>query len=99
MKKCPTCTSPMTKGGQATEVFHQGNLTITVTGIPAVQTCSRCTNAVLDVEIAKQVDELIQPLLAWPGRSRTLPAPIITITFPSQTNLPEPSPARLRKAG
>jgi len=89
----------MKKNGRATEVFHNNGLTVTVTGIPAIQSCSRCDNAVLDVTIAQQVDELVQPLLTWSTHPRALPAPVVIITFPALAPRPKRALARLRKAG
>jgi hypothetical protein len=43
--------------------------------------CPSCGNAVVDWEIAQQVEELIVPLFQW-AESHTLSKPIVTITFP-----------------
>ena len=79
--KCATCDSPMVPGGLVTEIYRHGANVITVTGIPAVATCSKCDNAIIEWDVAQQVEDLVQPLLKWP-ETHFLPAPVVTITFP-----------------
>jgi len=79
--KCATCDSPMVPGSLATEIYRHEGSVITVTGIPAVAVCSKCDNAVIEWDVAQQVEDLVQPLLKWAG-SHSLPAPVVTITFP-----------------
>jgi YgiT-type zinc finger domain-containing protein len=78
---CSVCAEETQKNGLATQVFRRAGLTVTVTGIPAVSICPHCGNAVLDWEIAQQVEDLVQPLFRW-AETHTLPKPVISITFP-----------------
>jgi YgiT-type zinc finger domain-containing protein len=82
MMFCSVCNDKMVPGGLATQVYRHGNAVVTVTGIPAVATCSHCGNAILDWHIAQQVEDLIQPLLHRPD-THTLPDPVVSITFPA----------------
>lgn len=79
--KCSVCTEETEKDGVATQVFRRSGVVVTVTGIPAISLCPSCGNAVLDWDVAQQVEELILPLFQW-AESHTLPKPIVTITFP-----------------
>lgn len=79
--KCATCGSSMIPGSSATEIYRHGESVITVTGIPAVAICSKCDNAVIEWDVAQQVEDLVQPLLKW-SESHSLPAPVVTIAFP-----------------
>ena len=79
--KCATCDSPMIPGSLATEIYRHGESVITVTGIPAVAVCSKCDNAIIEWDVAQQVEDLVQPLLKW-SEVHSLPAPVVTITFP-----------------
>jgi len=79
---CSVCEGGMDEGGQATQVYRRSGSVITVTGIPAVRVCQRCQNAVLEWEIAQQVEELVRPLFAW-IESHSMPRPVITVVFPS----------------
>ena len=78
---CATCDSSMIPGGLATEIYRHGESVITVTGIPAVAVCSKCENAIIEWDVAQQVEDLVQPLLKW-SEAHSLPAPVVTITFP-----------------
>ena len=78
---CSVCLEDTTKNGLATQVFRRSGVTVTVTGIPAVTICPHCGNAVLDWEVAQQVEDLVQPLFRW-AETHTLPKPIVSITFP-----------------
>lgn len=80
--KCSVCSGPMVEKGYATQVYQQHGTLVTVTGIPAVRTCSRCQNAVLEWDIAQQVEDLVLPLFSW-REKHTLPAPIVTVVFPT----------------
>ena len=80
---CDVCQAGMEEGGEATQVYRRGGATVTVSGIPAVRTCPRCQNAVLEWEIAEQVEDLIGPLFTW-MESHSMPRPVITVVFPSQ---------------
>jgi len=52
-------------------------------GISAVAHCPNCGNAILDWDVAQQVEELVQPLFNWSQvRTHTLPKPVVSITFP-----------------
>ena len=73
----------MITNGTATEVYRRGKLAVTVSGIPAVSICPRCNNAVIDWEIAQQVEDLVQPIFLWVN-DHTLPEPTIAIVFPEQ---------------
>lgn len=79
--KCSVCAEKTQKKGVATQVFRRSGVVVTITGIPAVSLCPSCGNAVLDWEVAQQVEELILPLFQW-AESHTLSKPIVTITFP-----------------
>lgn len=83
---CSVCTEEIQKGGIATQVFRRDGVIVTITGIPAVAICPHCGNAVLDWEVAQQVEDLVQPLFEW-ARTHTLPRPIISITFPEKEAL------------
>ena len=72
----------MEDGGQATQVYRRAGSVITVAGIPAVRVCPRCQNAVLEWDIAQQVEDLVRPLFAW-ADSHSMPKPVITVVFPS----------------
>lgn len=78
---CSVCTAEIEEAGVATEVFRRDGIVVTVTGIPAIAICPHCGNAILDWEVAQQVEDLVQPLFQW-GKTHTLPRPIITVTFP-----------------
>ncbi len=78
---CSICSGEIQKNGVATQVFRRQGVVVTVTGIPAVATCPTCGNAVLDWEIAQQVEDLVKPLFEW-SKTHTLPKPVISITFP-----------------
>jgi len=67
--------------GVATQVFRRTGVVVTVTGIPALNVCPNCGNAVLDWDVAQQVEDLVQPLFRW-AESHTLPKPVVSITFP-----------------
>jgi YgiT-type zinc finger domain-containing protein len=81
-KVCSLCGASMEEGGQATQVYRRSGSVITVTGIPAVRVCPRCQNAVLEWEIAGQVEDLVRPLFGW-IESHSMPKPVITVVFPS----------------
>jgi hypothetical protein len=72
----------MVSGDTITQVYRRGNAVVTVTGIPTVVICPRCGNAILDWHIAQQVEDLVQPLLHRPD-THTLPAPVVSIAFPT----------------
>ena len=78
---CRRCTGPMKPGGYATQVYRRGGALVTVTGIPAVRVCPRCHDAVIEWEIAQQVEDLIAPLFAW-RETHMLPPPVVTVVFP-----------------
>ena len=78
---CSVCSEETRKNGLATQVFRRSGVTVTVTGIPAVSLCPNCGNAILDWDVAQQVEDLVQPLFRW-AETHTLPRPIVTITFP-----------------
>jgi hypothetical protein len=79
--QCSVCAEEIEKNGVATQIFRRYGVVVTVTGIPAVAICPNCGNAILDWEVAQQVEDLIQPLFKW-AVTHTLPKPIVTITFP-----------------
>ena len=79
--KCSVCDESIQNCGVATQVFRRAGVVVTVTGIPAVSVCPNCGNAVLDWDVAQQVEELVQPLFRW-AESHTLPKPVVSITFP-----------------
>ena len=79
---CDVCKSDMDAVGEATQVYRRSGSVITVTGIPAVRVCLRCQNAVLEWDIARQVEELVAPLFTW-IESHSMPKPVITVVFPS----------------
>ena len=83
---CSVCLKDTEKNGLAPQVFRRDGVTVTVTGIPAVTTCPHCGNAVLDWEVAQQVEDLVQPLFRW-AETHTLPKPIVSITFPERQAL------------
>jgi hypothetical protein len=78
---CSVCGNEIGEPGVATQVFRRAGVVVTVTGIPAVALCPYCGNAVLDWEVAQQVEDLVQPLFQW-SETHTLPKPVITVTFP-----------------
>lgn len=69
--------------GVATQVYRQGHLTITVSGIPAVMVCPLCNNAVIEWETAQQIEELVHPILNW-AKTHPLENPTIAIAFPER---------------
>jgi len=81
--KCSVCFEEFETNGShiATQVYHRYGVVVTVTGIPAVTHCPNCGNAILDWEVAQQVEDLVQPLFNW-AQTHTLPKPIVSITFP-----------------
>lgn len=83
MMKCSICFEEFGTNGShlATQVYRRHGVVVTVTGIPAVAHCPNCGNAVLDWEVAQQVEDLVQPLFNW-AQTHTLPKPIVSITFP-----------------
>ena len=78
--KCGTCSSEMIENGTAVEIYRMDGMTITITGIPAVRVCSKCSNAFIEWEVAQQVEDLVRPMLQW-AKSHTLPSPQVTVTF------------------
>ena len=83
---CSVCAEETQKNGSATQVFRRNGVTVTVTGIPALAVCPHCGNAVLDWQVAQQVEDLIQPIFHW-AETHTLPKPVISITFPESQAL------------
>ncbi len=79
--ECSICNTIMENQGVATQVFRRSGVVVTVTGIPAVALCPSCSNAVLDWDVAEQVEDLVQPIFTW-ADTHDLPRPIISITFP-----------------
>jgi YgiT-type zinc finger domain-containing protein len=79
--KCSICSEEIEKDGGATQVFRRQGVVVTVTGIPALSICPNCGNAVLDWEVAQQVEDLIKPLFDW-AETQPLPKPVVSITFP-----------------
>ncbi len=86
MMICSVCFEETRKNGVATQVFRRNGITVTITGIPAVSICPHCGNALLDWDVAQQVEDLIQPLFQW-AETHTLPKPIVSITFPEMQAL------------
>lgn len=78
---CSVCSSELHERGIATQVFRRNGVVVTVTGIPAVSLCPTCGNAVLDWDVAQQVEDLVQPMFQW-AETHSLPKPVVTITFP-----------------
>jgi YgiT-type zinc finger domain-containing protein len=66
---CITCSSEVEQNGAATQVFRRNGVVVTVTGIPAVAVCPSCGNAVLDWDVAQEVEDLIQEVV---GQARSL---------------------------
>ncbi len=83
MMNCSVCSEKIEESGLATQVFRRNGVVVTVTGIPAVTLCANCGNAVLEWEVAQQVEDLIQPMFQW-AETHSLPKPIVTITFPER---------------
>ena len=83
---CNTCGSPMIENGTAIEIYRLNGMVITVTGIPAVRVCSRCNHAVIEWDIAQQVEDLVQPMLRW-AKSHSLPGPQVTVAFAQRERL------------
>jgi YgiT-type zinc finger domain-containing protein len=79
--KCSVCFEKVEKNGVATQVFRRQGVVVTVTGIPAVSICPNCGNAVLEWEVAQQVEDLILPLFQW-AETHSLPKPVVSIIFP-----------------
>jgi YgiT-type zinc finger domain-containing protein len=86
---CSVCSEEMITNGAATQIYRHGYLTITVSGIPAVAICPRCHNAVLEWEVAQEVEELVQPIVQW-SKTHQLPTPTIAIMFPEQVLAAQP---------
>ena len=78
---CPSCGGPAREGGFATQVYERNGATLTVTGIPAVRVCTRCNDAVLEWDVAQQVQDLVKVFFKWVD-THTLPKPVATIVFP-----------------
>jgi len=78
---CPICSSQLQQNDVATQVFRRDGVVVTVTGIPAANLCPACGNAVLDWDVAQQVEDLVQPLFHW-AETHSLPKPVVSITFP-----------------
>lgn len=78
---CSLCGELMDQQGYATQVYRRTGAVVTVTGIPAVRVCPRCHDAVLEWDVAQEVEDLIGPLFAW-RETHTLPPPVITVVFP-----------------
>jgi YgiT-type zinc finger domain-containing protein len=83
MTECSVCYRKIGEEGIATQVFRRNGVVVTVTGIPAVAVCPHCGNAVLDWDVAQQVEDLVQPLFEW-AETHTLPKPVVSITFPER---------------
>lgn len=87
MMKCAVCDTEFEQTTElATQVYRRNGVVVTVTGIPASAICPVCGNAVLDWEIAQEVEDLILPLFQWVD-THTLPKPVVTITFPEVREL------------
>lgn len=80
---CAICGGPMEEDGFATQVYHRDGATLTVTGIPAVRVCPRCNDAVLEWDVAQEVEDLVKVFFAWVD-THTLPKPVATIVFPTR---------------
>ena len=78
---CHSCSGPTAEGGYATQVYERSGATLTVTGIPAVRICGQCHDAVLEWDIAQQVEDLVKAFFTWVD-THTLPKPVATIVFP-----------------
>lgn len=87
MTNCSICSSKIKEKGVATQVFRRNGIVVTVTGIPSSSVCPNCGNAILDWDIAQQVEDLILPLFQW-AETHTLPKPVISITFPEPQMIP-----------
>jgi YgiT-type zinc finger domain-containing protein len=83
MTECSVCHRKIGEEGIATQVFRRNGVVVTITGIPAVAVCPHCGNAVLDWDVAQQVEDLVQPLFEW-AETHTLPKPVVSITFPER---------------
>lgn len=62
---CSVCGGTMREDGFATQVYQRDGATLTVTGIPAVRICTRCNDAVLEWEVAQQVQDLVEAFFTW----------------------------------
>jgi hypothetical protein len=56
-------------------------MVVTLTGIPTVAICPVCGNAVLEWEVAQQVEDLVKALFGW-AETHTLSKPMVNIMFP-----------------
>ncbi len=81
--QCAVCGGPMGEDGFATQVYHRNGATLAVTGIPAVRVCTRCNDAVLEWDVAQQVQDLVKVFFTWVD-THTLPRPVATIVFPTR---------------
>lgn len=81
-KRCSICDGLMEEGGCATQVYRRSEAVITVASIPAVRVCTRCQDAVLEWEVAQQVEDLVKTLLLW-AEAHSLSCPVMTVVFPS----------------
>ncbi len=80
---CSTCGGPTREDGFATQVYERAGAILTVTGIPAVRVCTQCNDAVLEWDVAQQVQDLVQAFFTW-VETHTLPKPVATIVFPQK---------------
>lgn len=85
MNNCSVCNTPIQGEGVATQIFRRNGIVVTITGIPAVGICPKCGNAVVEWDVAQQVEDLVQPLFHW-AETHTLPKPVISITFPERVS-------------
>lgn len=79
--QCTVCSHSVDKMGAATQVFRRHGIVVTITGIPAVSICPVCGNAVLEWDVAQQVEDLVKALFTW-AETHTLPKPLVSIMFP-----------------
>lgn len=84
--KCSVCLEEFKENGSATLDFSRNGIVVTVTGVSAVAVCPSCGNAILDWQVAKQLEELVQPLFRWAEREKK--KPIVNITIPPHESLP-----------
>lgn len=84
--QCSVCTNDIEKDGVATQIFRRHGIVVTITGIPAVAICPVCGNAVLEWDVAQQVEDLVKALFTW-AETHTLPKPMVSIMFPESLPL------------
>ncbi len=76
--QCAVCSNNIENDGAATQIFCRHGIVVTITDTPAVAIYPVCGNAVLEWEIAQQVEDLVKVLFTW-AETYNLPKPMVIL--------------------